>query len=41
VEAALVAGHAEEVVEAAIEVEAAANLPFVEAAADDDEVLSF
>jgi hypothetical protein len=39
VEAAPVAGHAEEA-EAAIEVEAAADLPFVEAAADGDEVLS-
>jgi hypothetical protein len=40
VEAAPVAGHAEEeeAEEAAIEAEAAANLPFVEAA--DDEVLS-
>jgi hypothetical protein len=38
VEAAAVAGHAEEEAEAAIEAEAAANLPFVEAT--DDEVLS-
>jgi hypothetical protein len=38
VEAAPVAGHAEEEVEAAAEAEAAANLPFVEAADDDDEV---
>jgi hypothetical protein len=40
VEAAPVDGHAEEEAEAAIEMEAAADLPFVEAAADDDEVLS-